>query len=139
MAAGIVDRCVVLGLDLAGAQSGAQAIHEGFVVVPLPVNVLGHAQAVRVDRYIATRRAEVIDLVACLLDVLDKMHRLTQPEPGGTFERRVFGRIGQDHQNLFAHYQTPFAGSDPVRPDHQGKPIQHSSAWPGCHSLLAVC
>ena len=81
MAARVINGDVVIRVDLIGLERRAQPVHEGLVVIPLPVNRRRHVggKAVGVDRRVPTLRADIIDGIACGLDLVHKMHRLPQP------------------------------------------------------------
>ncbi|MNC60766.1 hypothetical protein D3C75_1106680 [compost metagenome] len=107
MPACVEDDAVFFSLHLARAQGVAQAGHEALVVIPLPVQVGCHLQAMWVDGYVAAQRADIIDRITGFLDFFDKVHGFPQPQPGRPFEGRILGCIGQHHQHFLAHDHAP--------------------------------
>ncbi|MNR05013.1 hypothetical protein D3C85_1210150 [compost metagenome] len=103
VAAGVVDHRVIVRVDLAGLEGRTQAVHEVLVLVPLPIALVGHRQAMGIYGGVAAQGAHVIDLVTGRFHLPDEMHRLAQPETRGTRQVRILGKAGQHHQHLLAH------------------------------------
>ncbi|MCY1432303.1 hypothetical protein D9M71_482950 [compost metagenome] len=117
MTTGVIDDAVFVSLHLPWGQGTAKARHETLVVVPLPVQLRGHLQAVRVDGNVTALWADIVDGVAGLFDFLDKVNGFTQPQPGRPFEGWILRCIGQYHQNFLAHDPAPVANlNGPVLP-----------------------